>query len=381
MADNDNSYTHQDTFAFLNQGGSLKEKLIAVHRSVQEKLPFVARISVVLYDPSTNILKTYVHSSGEDNPLDHYQALLDNAPSLKEILARGRPRVINNMLNFDKHGKEHTKRLEQQGYAASYTLPLFNNGEFFGFIFFNAYETGVFTEDHLEELDLHGHLITLMAVNELNAIQTLIAAIKTTGHITHHRDPETGSHLDRMSRYSRLIATALAEKYNLDDEYIEHIFMFSPLHDVGKIVIPDNILLKPGKLNEEEMAVMKTHALKGEDIIDNLLQNFGLGNISYVGILRNIVVCHHETIDGVGYPFSKAGDEIPLEARIVAVADIFDALTSRRPYKEAWSNEDAFAELRQLAGKKLDPDCVEALLAHSKEIETIQKQFKESLFG
>jgi len=317
----------------------------------------------------------------EPQNMKAYQALIDEAPSLKEILKRGQPRVINNMLTFEGGNKEHHKRLGRQGYAASYTIPLFNNGEFFGFMFFNSYQTDVFTEKHLEELDLHGHLIALMVINELNSIQTLSAAIKTTGHMTHHRDPETGSHLDRMSRYSRLIARALASKYELDDDYIEHIFMFAPLHDIGKIAIPDNILLKPGKLTETEMVVMRSHAIKGKEIIDDLLQNFGLEQISHADILRNIAICHHESVNGSGYPFGKRGDEIPLEARIVAVADIFDALTSRRPYKEAWSNEAAFATLRQMAGEKLDSDCVEALLAHVIEIEAIQRQFKESMFS
>ena len=377
----DSGYIHQDTLAYLNHNSSLKEKLVAAHNVLQKTLPFIARIAIALYDPETRILKTYMHSSGEDNPLEHYQTPLDNALSLKEILKRGQPRVINNMLTFEGGNREHTKRLGRQGYGASYTIPLFSNGEFFGFMFFNSYETDVFTEIRLEELDLHGHLIALMVINELNAIKTLTAVIKTSGHITHRRDPETGSHLDRMSRYSRLIAKALAGKYALDDDYIEHIFMFSPLHDIGKIAIPDNILLKPGKLTEEEMEVMKTHTLKGREIIDDLLQSFGLEQISHVDILRNIAISHHEKINGTGYPFGKKGDEIPLEARIVAVADIFDALTSRRPYKNAWSNEEAFAALRQMAGEKVDSDCVEALLAHRQEIEEIQRQFKENVLG
>ncbi len=377
----DESFSHDDTLSFLNQKGPLKNKLVSAHNLVKKRLPFIARIAIALYDPATKILKTYLHSSGTDNPLEHYQTIIDNAPSLKEILNQGKPRVINNMLTFEDSNKKHHQRLGRQGYAASYTLPMFNNGNFFGFLFYNSYEKNVFTEKVLEELDLHGHLIALMVVGELSSIQTLSAAIKTTSNITHHRDPETGSHLDRMSRYSRLIAQALAEKHNLDDNYIEQIFMLSPLHDIGKIAIPDHILLKKDSLTTDEMNIMRTHAEKGKQIIDELLKNFGLGNITHATILRNIAAYHHETLNGTGYPEGRAGQEIPLEARIVAVADIFDALTSKRPYKEAWSNDDAFAALNELAGEKLDQDCVDAMLAHREEIEAIQQQFKENLFG
>jgi HD-GYP domain-containing protein (c-di-GMP phosphodiesterase class II) len=327
------------------------------------------------------VLKTYLHSSGEDDPVTHYQALLDQAPSLREILKRGRPRVINNLVTFENSEHEHARRIGRQGYAASYTLPMFNQGDFIGFIFFNSYEADVFTERSLRELDLYGHLIALMVVNELSSVHALTAAVKTTGHITHLRDPETGSHLDRMSRYSRLIARALADRHELDDDYIEHVFMFAPLHDIGKIAIPDNILLKPDRLTEEEMRVMKTHAARGREIIDDLLRNFGLENVGHVDLLRNIAVCHHEAVNGTGYPEGKTGKEIPLEARIVAVADVFDALTSKRPYKEAWSNETAFAALRQMAGEKLDRDCVEALLQCTEEIGEIQRMFTEDPYG
>jgi HD-GYP domain-containing protein (c-di-GMP phosphodiesterase class II) len=220
-----------------------------------------------------------------------------------------------------------------------------------------------------------------MVIKELISTQTLLAAVKTTGHITHVRDPETGTHLDRMSRYSRLIATELAAQYELDDSYIEHIFMFSPLHDIGKIGIPDNILLKPGKLDADEMTVMRTHAAKGGEIIDDLLNNFGLDNFEYIDVLHNIAVCHHEAINGSGYPAGLKGYAIPLEARIVAVADVFDALTSKRPYKEAWSNQEAIEKLKQLSGELLDQDCVNALLKNMAEVEKIQKLFKESDFG
>ena len=369
---------HHDVLGALNSHTPLREKLISTHKTIKEIFPFIVRIAIAIYDPDTNLLKTYVHSSGDDSPLDHYQASLDDAPSLKEILTKGLPRVINNMLTFENKENEHTKRIGRQGYAASYTLPIFNDSVFFGFIFFNADKKEVFTEDTLRQIDVYAHMISLMVINEITTIRTLTAAVKTTGNITHVRDPETGSHLDRMSRYSRIIATALADKYDLDDTYIEHIFMFSPLHDIGKISIPDNILLKPAKLSAAERKTMQTHARKGREMIDDLLDNFGLENIQYINMLRNITEFHHETMNGQGYPSGIKGDDIPLEARIVAVADIFDALTSTRPYKEAWSNEKAIQTIKQLAGESLDRDCVDALIQNMDQILIIQKQFNEN---
>lgn len=369
---------HHDFLEELNQQSTLKDKLVSAHKAVQKFCPEIARISIAIYDPETTILKTYLHSSGDDNPLQNYQALLNNAPSLKEILKKGLPRVINNMLTYEDNASEHTQRIGRAGYAASYTLPMFNNGNFIGFIFYNSKVKDVFTEKVLDQLDIMGHLISLMIINELSNIHTLSAVIKSTSHITHRRDPETGSHLDRMSRFSLLIARKLADKYRLDDDYIQHLFMFAPLHDIGKIAIPDSILLKQGPLNEKEAATMQTHALKGREIIDDLVENFGLNETDHIDLLKNIASYHHEAINGTGYPEGKKNDEIPLEARIVAVADVFDALTSERPYKKAWSNEKAIATLKQLAGIKLDSDCVNALLENMQEVEQIQSQFKES---
>jgi HD-GYP domain-containing protein (c-di-GMP phosphodiesterase class II) len=373
--------THSDALEALNQLVPLQDKLYATHKSIAELFPFIVRIAIAIYDPETGVLKTYLHSSGDDNPLAHYQALIDDAPSLEKILKSGLPRVINNMLTFESDEREHSRRIGRQGYAASYTLPMFSNGTFFGFIFFNSDKKDVFDENTLRQIDIYGHLISLMVINEITSIRLLSAAVRTTSRITHIRDPETGSHLDRMSRYCRLIAKSLADKYELDDDFIEHIFMFSPLHDIGKIGIPDNILLKPDQLSDSEAAVMHTHADLGRSMVDELLANFGLENIEHVDMLRNIAEFHHESVNGQGYPTGRKGEGIPLEARIVAVADVFDALTSTRPYKKAWSNEEAIEELKKLSGEKLDRDCVNALIQNLDEVEQIQKQFSENAYG
>jgi len=374
-------FGYQDSLDSLNHEGTLQGKLTSLHEVITATFTYIDRIAVAVYEKETDLLKTFVASCIGDNPLRHYEARLSESESLQEILTKGQPRVVNDLEIFSSNPKFHSRKIAERNYAASYTMPIYQNGQFFGFVFFNSIESNVFEESTLHQMDLFGHMISLMVMNELTAAYTLNAALKTTEEIIQHRDPDTGSHIDRMSRYARLIAQTLAEQYDLDDEYIEHVGLFSPLHDIGKVSIPDSILLKPGKLTDEEFAVMKMHALKGREMVDQLLKNFSMDGFRHASVLRNIAEYHHECMNGSGYPCGLKGDEIPLEARIVAVADIFDALTSERPYKEAWSNSKAFDALKKMAGSKLDSDCVEALLTQVKTIENIQSVYSEDSLG
>lgn len=164
-----------------------------------------------------------------------------------------------------------------------------------------------------------------------------------------YRDEGTGNHDIRLAKYSRQIA----EELGLGKEECDDIEIASPMHDIGKIGIPDHVLLKPGKLNEEEWKIMQTHTLIGHGILaDSQSKYMKLGAI--------IALYHHERFDGTGYPEGLEGTSIPLVARIVAVADVFDALISVRPYKEAWPMDKAIEYLQQQAGIQLDPHCVDA---------------------
>ncbi|MDH5785866.1 MAG: HD domain-containing protein [Chromatiales bacterium] len=381
MTDRGSLFSHQDTLAQLNDNSSLTDKLKIIHQTLRLRLDFIERVAVAVYDAKSDVLRTFIHSSGDAQPLTNYQASLSSATSLHEIIEVGRPRVVNDLSIFNDSEKTHSKQIRAEGYGASYTMPMYRQGEFFGFIFFNASRSGVFNEENLHYLDLFGHLLSLSVIDELYQYNTLQAAIDTARDITHHRDNETGTHLDRMSRFARLIARELAPKHNFSDEFVEQIFRFAPLHDIGKIAIPDSILLKKAQLDEHEFTVMKSHTLKGVEIIDEMLDHFGLNGLDHSEVLRNIAEYHHEKMNGMGYPRGLTGEEIPIEARIIAVADIFDALTSRRPYKEAWSNEDAYALLREMAGKQLDPDCVSVFLQQQGEIEEIQRIFHENTLG
>lgn len=181
---------------------------------------------------------------------------------------------------------------------------------------------------------MFAHLISLVVVGELTSLRTLVWSVHAARNFANMRDTETGAHLERMPRYARIVAKEFAPKYGFDDEYIEHVFLFSPLHDIGKIGIPDSVLLKAGLLDPGEQEVMKTHSEKGRQLIDSMLCDFGLESFGYLNILRNIAEYHYETLDGEGYPHGLRGGDIPIESRIVAVADIFGALTSKRPIRK-----------------------------------------------
>lgn len=181
-----------------------------------------------------------------------------------------------------------------------------------------------------------------------------------------YRDEDTGNHVIRMARFSRL----LAEKLGLPQEECEVIELAAPMHDIGKIGIPDHILRKPGHLTSDEFSAMKTHTTIGHEILRDSPSKFlQMGAV--------IALAHHEKVDGAGYPHGLRGEEIPLAARIVAVADVYDALTSERPYKKAWSVDDAVAYVNDQRGHHFDPRCVDALNSVLDKIIKIQHALRD----
>jgi response regulator RpfG family c-di-GMP phosphodiesterase len=180
------------------------------------------------------------------------------------------------------------------------------------------------------------------------------------------RDPETGAHIQRMSSYSHLIARQIG----LPHAEQELILRSAPMHDVGKIAIRDEILLKPGRLDPAEFEIMKTHAEKGYELLSGSAS-------SLLDTAALIAWTHHEKFDGSGYPRGLAGEDIPLYGRIVAVADVFDALTTERPYKKAWEIEHAIRFLEEGAGSHFDPMCVAAFIARLEEVLVIRARFQD----
>lgn len=206
--------------------------------------------------------------------------------------------------------------------------------------------------------------LSLVRADELK--QSRLEIVQRLGLAAEYKDNETGLHVIRMSHYSALMARALG----FDEEAIEELLHASPMHDVGKIGIPDNILQKPGKLTPEEWEIMQEHPVIGARIIGNHTK--GLLRMAY-----DIALTHHEKWDGSGYPQGLVGEEIPLVGRIVAIADVFDALTTERPYKKAWPVNEAVAYIREQSGKHFDPALVEVFLSQLPEILKVKERWAE----
>jgi putative two-component system response regulator len=219
---------------------------------------------------------------------------------------------------------------------------------------------------HLALYDQTRELERMVALRTAELQTTRLQIIRRLGRAAEFKDNETGNHVIRMSHYARLTAQAMG----MGAAAVEILFHAAPMHDVGKIGIPDNILLKPGKLDEVEWEVMRQHPAMGARILgnhkDELLQAAG-----------SVALTHHEKWDGTGYPHGLVGAEIPIFGRIVAIADVFDALTSVRPYKKAWTVEAALQMIEEGAGKHFDPGLITPFHAALPEILKIKERYAE----
>jgi HD-GYP domain-containing protein (c-di-GMP phosphodiesterase class II) len=221
----------------------------------------------------------------------------------------------------------------------------------------------------LENCELYRQLEESLA-NESDAQRT---AILSLAKLTEYRDQETGRHLERIQDYSRLLALKLKDDKidadYLNEDYIDALCLSSILHDIGKVGVPDQILLKPGKLTEDEFTIIKRHTMIGGKVLEDA-ENMKPDR-SFLTIGKMVAYYHHEKWDGSGYPFGLAGDAIPLSARIVAVADVYDALRSDRPYKKAFSHIESIDIILEGKARHFDPKVVDAFLAIESRIESV----------
>ncbi len=230
---------------------------------------------------------------------------------------------------------------------------------------FNGAELRSRVQNHLELYAYRSHLEELVEQRTHETEQLKDVIIEAMGEMAEYRDPETGRHIQRTRKYVEIISASLVENGHfveqLTYEYIDLLQKSAPLHDIGKVAIRDSILLKPGKLTVEEFEEMKKHTLFGEEVIANLEQMAGY-TTSFLSCAKEIAGSHHEKYDGSGYPRGMSGENIPLAGRIMAIADVYDALISKRVYKDAISHDDAVKIMIDGRGRHFDPLLIDALI-------------------
>jgi len=234
-------------------------------------------------------------------------------------------------------------------------------------------------QDFLKDKNTYLESEVYRRTREVQAIQDV--TIFTMASLAETRDNETGNHIRRTQHYVKALAIKLRDHPRFAGYFTDHVtdllFKSAPLHDIGKVGIPDKILLKPGKLTPEEFEIMKTHTTLGRDAIEQAERQLGTP-VEFLKVAKEIAYSHQEKWDGSGYPEGLAGDAIPVSARLMAVADVYDALISRRVYKPAFTHERAIELITEGRGKHFDPDITDAFLEIREEFRAIAKRFADS---
>lgn len=339
----------------------LQELVAAVHARMRRIEPSLGCIAVLIPGGTTEGLRLYLcHDPGAavppgGSPMPEPAAGMPESPR--------QARVVDDLLRDHDPGSAHDRWLLARGWRSTLTLPLRRRDHLQGFLLLSAGRAEAFGPEALEPLQPLLDLLLLRIGDHLGSIGDLRATLALLAEMVALRDPATGDHQLRVGAYSAVIARGLAHALSLPADFALRIARFAPLHDVGKVGIPDRILLKPGRLDPEERSLMRSHVAIGMVLIERMLASLNLSRDPAAQMLREVVAHHHELLDGSGYPQGLRGAQVSLVGRIVAVADIYDALTQERPYRQAMAAEAAAATLLAMAkAGKLDGRCVAALL-------------------
>lgn len=365
----------------INQASSLDETLRFVSAEFRPLLP-LDWLGMLVLDEETDrfvLQRRYTEGSTGLKEGDSFPA---SGTLLGQALAENRPLHIPDLgtASAEDAAAEFATALNADGRRSVLFFPLTEEGHWSAVLAFASSEADAYNRDHLELLGniaaqiAHGFAKTVVTEN------LVISAVTGLAKLAENRDPETGDHLIRMARYSALIAEELGRECphadNLSPERVRDIFRFAPMHDIGKVGIEDSILLKQGRLTAEERTAMKRHPVIGGEVLRRCEAQMNAVGHSVFQVGIEIAECHHEKFDGSGYPHGLRGEAIPLSARIVAAADVFDALTSKRPYKEAWPVEKALALFEQESGRHFDPAVVAAMQRALPRMLAVYQQLK-----
>lgn len=337
--------------------------------------PSLGRISITLLEGCK--LSTYHSEDINDSEYYHLEFKAVNIKkhtSLWQLIHSKTYRTIDDIQTLKKNPQ--IERLILSGYMSSMAIPILYRDEVAGVIFFNARALGYFSSEKVSKDFMYiANVISSLYIQELESRSHFKKLLQVALKVSHHRDPETSQHLIRMGKYSETLARLMAKKCpKITTEFIHRIRFYAPFHDIGKYRIPDEILFSNKIFSQSEREIMKMHSIFGEEIIDEVVRTCNLHNTpdEEIQFVKNIVRFHHEAYDGSGYPDGLKQSNIPLEARIVSLADVFDALLSKRPYKEPWSVSQVIQFIKDKVGILFDPLCVEALINNLDEFLAIQ---------
>ncbi len=372
-----------DLINMINQDTSFDGILNKMYQLFKDYIPYSHIGIALLKDDGKTIEASYGISDAIVNDLSNQLLGIKanvNETSLGQIIKTGKPRVINDLVSYIKDSQAlYNKIIIDAGIKSSITYPLKLNNRPVGIIFFSSVSKNIYTKDHISFLRTISNSMAISLHKNIFIEELLYSNILSLTKLAESKDEDTGLHLERMKNYSTAIAKYLFKDKVFSDltlSLVKEIEKFSPMHDIGKVGIRDSILLKPGKLTEEEFKEMQYHTIYGAEVLKTAEENMSKMNVTMFKIGKEIALNHHEKWDGTGYPNQKAKEEIPLSARIVAVGDVFDALTSKRPYKEAFSFEKSFQIILNGKGKHFDPKIIDCLLKHKKEFYKLYKVYK-----
>ena len=350
----------------INQATNLDDTLKFVFEEFRLLLPINWVGMLRLSPEEKNIILERQYSDRDTNlhERDYFQLLNSPFNAVQEL---GKPVVVEDLHNLESifRNNNFLVQLAENNFSSAIFFSINIHTHDDAVLVFASEKKGAYNLEHLELLENIAAQVS-HAFNKTIGMESLvISAVEGLAKLAENRDPETGDHLTRMSLYSTIIAEQLSETGSYHKQitpaYIRDFFRFSPMHDIGKVGIADSILLKPGKLDNDERTEMERHPVIGAEVLKRCEQQVQLSGYSIFKIGIEIAESHHEKFDGSGYPHGLKSEEIPLSARIVAAADVFDALTSRRPYKEAWNIDKAMEYMHEQAGQHFDPVIIDAM--------------------
>lgn len=289
-------------------------------------------------------------------------------------------RVVNDLSTLRLNPR--TQFLLNNGHRSSFSYPLMFKGNAIAMVFFNSSKVAFFSKLSVQQDMLFlSTIINSLMVRQFEKKQFIRISLAIALEMGHAKDPETKAHLQRMESYSSKLAYLLSKEKGITHEFIRRIESYAAFHDIGKYKIPDDILFSSTTFTPAERKIMNQHCMHGVDIINDVLGHFPV-NVRHVAeyrFLKNIILHHHEYYNGDGYPMGLKGNDIPLEARIVMVADVFDALLSKRLYKPAWNIDDVVTYMRDNSGVMFDPDCIHALISNLPDFIKIYETYADEL--